>query len=135
MDEKAVQERPSTMAGGYLDLAESMIRVERERIERDLGRRARVDNQEGAGSFGKTSEAMESRSGEVTLANVEYLMAYHSWDGHQREAGDQVREALTFAAKAILRNVPAGRSRSVTLRNILEARMNANAGISFGGGF
>lgn len=72
---------------------------------------------------------------DITLNNIDDLMRYQPWDSRQVEQGEQVREALTAAAKAILRNVPAGRFRSVALRNIIDARMNSNAGISFYGRF
>lgn len=72
---------------------------------------------------------------DITLNNIDELMRYQPWDGKQIEQSDQVREVLTAAAKAILRNVPAGRFRSVALRNIIDARFNSNAGISFYGRF
>ena len=72
---------------------------------------------------------------DITLNNIDDLMRYQPWDGKQIEQGEQVREALTAAAKAILRNVPAGRFRSVALRSIIDARFNSNAGISFYGRF
>lgn len=72
---------------------------------------------------------------DINLHNIDDLMHYQPWNQWQSESGDQVREALTLAAKAILRNCPNGRFRSVALRQIIDARMNANAAISFGGRF
>ena len=72
---------------------------------------------------------------EVTLETIDEVMRYQPWGRHQQDCGDQVREALTAAAKTILRVCPAGRFRSVAVRNILDARMNANAAISFRGRF
>ena len=70
-----------------------------------------------------------------TLANIDAAMTYQPWGPLETEAGEIVRESLTLAAKAILRHVPAGAFRSVALRAIIDARMNANAGISFRGRF
>ena len=70
-----------------------------------------------------------------TLQNIEDAMNYQPWTRDQQEAGAVVREALTAAAKAILRSVPDGAFRSVALRNIIDARMNSNAAISFRGRF
>ena len=81
-----------------------------------------------AGSFSPPSE-------DINLSNVDDVMRYQPWDRFQAEQGDQVREALTLAAKTILRNCPPGRFRSVALRQIIDARMNANAAISFNGRF
>lgn len=74
-------------------------------------------------------------SGEVTLENIERLMNYQPWNWHQRQQGEPVREALLAAARAILRNVPAGTSRTAAIEAIRAARMLANQGITFGGGF
>jgi hypothetical protein len=70
-----------------------------------------------------------------SLDNIDAAMAYHPWSGSQIEKGDIVREALTLAAKAILRHVPAGPYRTVAIRKLLEARMDANAAITFRGRF
>lgn len=75
------------------------------------------------------------RSEPITIDNIAAAMAYQPWDAGQSKAGEAVREALTFAARAILLNVPAGAYRSVAIRKLLEARMDANAGISFRGRF
>lgn len=72
---------------------------------------------------------------EFTLDNIDEAMAYQPWMPDQQEAGTIIREALTTAAKAILRHAPVGRYRSVALRQVLDARMNANAAISFRGRF
>lgn len=84
---------------------------------------------------GETWGGRNLRSDEITLENIDEVMVFQPWDGYQHDCGTQVREALTHAAKIILRTVPPGRFRSVTLRNIIDARMNANAGISFRGRF
>lgn len=69
------------------------------------------------------------------LETIDEAMAYHPWDHNQREAGEVVREALTAAAKAILRHVPPSRYRTAALDLVLDARMKANAAITFRGRF
>lgn len=71
----------------------------------------------------------------LTLENVEDAFTYHAWDGWQQEAGNIVRETLTAAARAILRVVPAGPSRTRALNNLMDARMLCNQSITFRGRF
>lgn len=71
----------------------------------------------------------------LTLENVENAFRYHPWNAYQVQCGDQVRDALVAAAKAILRNVPPGPDRSAALRKLREARMDANSAITHGGRF
>lgn len=71
----------------------------------------------------------------LSLHNIEDAMTYQPWTRDQQDAGQVVKEALTLAAKAILRSCPDSAFRSVALRNIIDARMNANAAISFRGRF
>jgi hypothetical protein len=87
------------------------------------------------GSMPTTQGTWVPSSEDFTLHNIDDAMQYQPWTADQASDGDVVREALTAAAKAILRHVPAGRFRSVALRNIIDARMNANAAISFRGRF
>jgi hypothetical protein len=58
---------------------------------------------------------------------------YHAWTIDKIEAGNQVRNALKAAAKAIIVNVPASADRSAALRKLREARMDANSAITHGG--
>lgn len=71
----------------------------------------------------------------VGLGNIEDVMAYQPWGPLETDRGNQVREALTNAAKVILRCVPEGRYRDNAVNGILQARMDSNAGISFRGRF
>jgi len=71
----------------------------------------------------------------LCLANIDDAMHYQPWMPDQQEAGEIVREVLTAAAKAILRHVPEGAFRRGALEDIINARMKANAGISFRGRF
>lgn len=71
----------------------------------------------------------------LTLENVEKAFTYRSWAKYQVEAGDQVREALVTAAKAILRNVPECPARTRALNDLIDARLHANSAITWGGLF
>lgn len=71
----------------------------------------------------------------IHLGNIDAAMTYQPWGHSEAEAGDVVREALTAAAKAILRSVPHGTFRDKAIDDIISARMNANAAISFRGRF
>jgi hypothetical protein len=61
------------------------------------------------------------------------LFVYHPWTEEQIEKGNKVREALANAAKAIIENVPPSPDRTVALRKIREARMDANSAITHNG--
>jgi hypothetical protein len=53
--------------------------------------------------------------------------------GEQVEAGRRVRRALSDAVLQIIRDVPPGPDRTVAIRKIREARMDANSAITHGG--
>lgn len=74
-------------------------------------------------------------SEELTLENIDDVMKYQPWQPDQLAAGDVVRDSLTAAAKAVLRHVPRCPSRTIALRNIIDARQKANEAISFRGRF
>lgn len=82
----------------------------------------------GSGRLGRIAE-------EISLENCEDLMRYQPWDQDQIEHGEQIREALVFAMKAILRNAPRSPRRTLALQHIVSARMDVNAAISFRGRF
>jgi hypothetical protein len=88
-----------------------------------------------AGAGQDMTAACPPPSEPFTLDNIDAAMRYQPWNVDQMQAGEEVRDALTMAAKAILRRVPDGPFRSVALREIINARMNANAAISFRGRF
>ena len=71
----------------------------------------------------------------ITLQTVEDVMRAQPWDVGQVENGTTVREAITAAAKAVLRAVPPGRFRDRAIDALVDAQMHANAAISFRGRF
>jgi hypothetical protein len=75
------------------------------------------------------------RRGEITLENVTSVFNYHPWTNHQQDQGTQVRDALTAAAKVILRTVPDSPTRTRALNDLVDCRMKCNAAITFGGQF
>jgi hypothetical protein len=64
---------------------------------------------------------------------IDDAFEYHPWTPEQVEAGRQVRTALAMAVKVIVGNVPPGPDRTVAIRKIREARMDANSAITHGG--
>lgn len=64
---------------------------------------------------------------------VEEVFTYHKPDHAQEVAFKLVRDAFVAAAKVVLLNVPACADRSVTIRKLREARMDANAAIALRG--
>lgn len=72
---------------------------------------------------------------EVSLENVDQIMAYQPWTPDQIAAGDVVRETLIAAVRAILRVVPRCANRTKAINHLIDARMDANAAISFRGRF
>jgi hypothetical protein len=77
----------------------------------------------------------EAQAEMLTLANVDEAFTFQPWDAGQVERGEAVRDALVLAAKQVLRNCPAGRLRTRALNNLIDARMLANAAITFKGRF
>lgn len=71
----------------------------------------------------------------LTSENVEEAFKYQPWDQHQQDAGAEVRDALVAAAKAIIIFVPETPLRTRALNNLIDARMLANAAITFKGRF
>ena len=58
------------------------------------------------------------------------MFDYHPWNSAQVENGARVREALAEAYAVIIANVPPGPDRSVAIRKLREARMDANSAIT-----
>lgn len=75
----------------------------------------------------------DSISEEKLDSLLDDLFTYHPWDEQQRLAGDNVRDALKAAYKAVLLNVPSSPTRTRALNGIVDIRMLANAAITFEG--
>ncbi len=67
------------------------------------------------------------------VRDIEATFEYQPWNEEQKAAGKLVRDALAAAFKVIVQHVPPGPDRSVALRKLREARMDANSAITFGG--
>lgn len=77
-----------------------------------------------------------NRAAELTVevdAAVEDLFEYHPWDAEQQSRGSDVRHALANAVKALIANVPPCPTRTRAINHIVDARMLANAAITFKG--
>lgn len=66
-------------------------------------------------------------------ATVDDAFQYHQWTPEQVASGQRVREALAQAVKVIIEEVPPSADRSVAIRKIREARMDANSAITHNG--
>lgn len=71
--------------------------------------------------------------GQVDTSNVEDVMTYHAPTPDQLPKYAAVKEAITACAKVILEVVPQCADRTVALRKLREARMDANAAIALNG--
>lgn len=71
----------------------------------------------------------------INEKNVEEAFQYQPWNDQQVAAGAEVRAALVTAAKAILKGVPETPLRTRALNALVDARMLANAAITFNGKF
>lgn len=69
----------------------------------------------------------------ITDDEVKDVFDYHQWTPEQMKSGEIVRTALGAAFKAVIENVPPSPDRTVALRKIREARMDANSAITHGG--
>ena len=64
---------------------------------------------------------------------IDDAFEYHKWDERMVLAGNRVRRALADAVKVIVQDVPPGQDRTVAIRKIREARMDANSAITHDG--
>jgi uncharacterized membrane protein len=64
---------------------------------------------------------------------IEDAFNYQPWTPEQISKGKLVRESMANCVKVIVANVPPGPDRTVAIRKIREARMDANSAITFGG--
>ena len=122
---------------GELEHLHAEIQQERKRrADQDRPPQGASESTASDPSFGRGNAAGGVvQHGSVTLETIGECFTYHPWHPSQVDAGEIVREALVAAARAILRAVPAGPDRSVAIRKLREARMDANSAITFGGRF
>ncbi len=64
---------------------------------------------------------------------VRDMFEYHKWTDEQVAAGSLVRNALMDAVRVLIACVPPSPDRTVAIRKIREARMDANSAITHGG--
>lgn len=64
---------------------------------------------------------------------VRDMFEYHGWDEDDIAKGAMVRNALMEAVRVIIACVPPGPDRTVAIRKLREARMDANSAITHGG--
>lgn len=67
------------------------------------------------------------------IGEVRNLFEYHPWDKEQGDKGEAVRNALASAYRAIIESVPPCPTRTRALNMLTDARMLANAAITFKG--
>lgn len=66
-------------------------------------------------------------------SSIDDAFEYHKWDDAKIAQGKAVREALAAAVKVIVANVPSCPDRTVSIRKLREARMDANSAITHSG--
>lgn len=81
--------------------------------------------------YGKDTETVQR----INTSNVEEAFNYQPWNDEQVKAGTAIRESLIVAAKMILEYVPETPLRTRALNALIDARMLANAAITFNGKF
>ena len=81
--------------------------------------------------YGKDTESVQR----INEDNVREAFQYQPWNDEQQRAGGAVREALVMAAEVMLRNIPETPLRTRALNALVDARMLANAAITFNGKF
>jgi hypothetical protein len=81
--------------------------------------------------YGKDTESVQR----INEKNVTEAFQYQPWNAEQTIAGNAIRESLIIAAKMIIDNVPETPLRTRALNALVDARMLANAAISFNGRF
>jgi len=74
-----------------------------------------------------------NRTMSITEEEVADIMDYHKWSDDQIKCGQGVREAIGKALKTIIELVPPCPDRTVAIRKLREARMDANSAITHNG--
>lgn len=88
-----------------------------------------------AGARGNEAQPIGMIPERLSLTNVDEAFRYLPWNAEQISAGDEVRAALANAARVILTRVAESPLRTRALNNLIDARMIANAAITFRGRF
>lgn len=70
---------------------------------------------------------------DLVKEGAEDCFTYHAWNEEQVQRGLAVRVALQMAFETVIQHCPPGPDRSVALRKIREARMDANSAITHQG--
>ena len=101
-------------------------------LNRVKGRDAQMAFEEEEG--GEVKVFLNDDGSSVTASDVvDDMFEYHRWNDDQIAQGAKVRAALAEAVKVILDCVPPGPDRTVAIRKIREARMDANSAITHHG--
>lgn len=66
-------------------------------------------------------------------AAIDDAFEYHKWSAEQVAAGVEIRRTLASAVKAIVKGSPPCPDRTVAIRKVREASMDANLAITHGG--
>lgn len=74
-----------------------------------------------------------NRATSITDEDLQDLFAHHPWSPEQTSNGIAVREAGAAFFKSVIENVPPCPDRTVALRKIRDARMDANSAITHAG--
>lgn len=75
----------------------------------------------------------DPRATTISQEDVDDVFEYHKWTDEQIAKGSLVRQALGYAFKLIVENVPPCPDRTVALRKIREARMDCNSALTHNG--
>jgi hypothetical protein len=70
---------------------------------------------------------------EAVLATIDSIFTFQPWSPEQIAKGKLVRNSLAAAYESVISNVPASPTRTRALNAIIDARMLANAAITFKG--
>lgn len=87
----------------------------------------------GAGGLPDFTRATRVIEGGDVEKAIDDAFEYHAWDAEQVIRGNRVREVLAHAVKVIVAIVPPGPDRTIAIRKIREARMDANSAITHNG--
>jgi hypothetical protein len=70
---------------------------------------------------------------EITKEIVSEIFTYYPWEVEQIDSSNEIRDSLAKAFKTVVNVVPPSPTRTRALNAIIDARMLANAAITFKG--